>query len=220
MYILVVGCGRIGFHLTKALLAVGHEVTALESETHRCKYVTHELGSVSMHGDGTTIETLKEAGAGRADLVIAVTDTDEANLAVCQLAKEAFNAARTMAVVKNPSHEALFHLLGVDTVINSTHLILSNVEEEVPARPLVHLLNLQRHSLDIITLSIPADADAVGKAMGQLILPPNSFVTLVVNDEGPHIPHDDLVLSAGDDVVVVTAPDEEQALFETLTGVK
>jgi trk system potassium uptake protein TrkA len=84
----------------------------------------------------------------------------------------------------------------------------------------VHLLNLQRHSLDIITLSIPADAAAVGKPLGQLVLPPNSLVTLIVNDDGPHIPHDDLVLSAGDDVVVVTAPDEEQALFEILTGIE
>ena len=220
MYVVVVGCGRIGFNLAKALIAVGHEVTAIESDHDRCRYITNELGSVVMEGDGSSIETLKEAGVSRAELVIAVTEADEVNLTVCQMAKAVFNAPRTMALVKNPSHVALFRLLGIDTVINSTHLIISNIEEGVPSRSLVHLLNLQRHSMDIVALSIPSDAAVVGRPLSQIDMPPNSFITLVVKDEGPSLPQEDLVLNAGDDVVVVTVTDEEQTLYETLTGVE
>ena len=220
MYVIVVGCGRIGLHLAKALLAVGHEVTAIENDPVRCHNVADELGSVALQGDGSSLGTLREAGASRAELVIAVTDADAVNLAVCQMAKGMFNTTRTMALVKNPSHDALFRLLGVDRVINSTHLILSNIEEEVSSRALIHLLGLQRHSMDIVALSIPPDAAVVGKSVSQLVMPPNSFITLVVKDEGPTLPHEDLVLHAGDDVVAVTVPDEEQALYETLTGVE
>ena len=220
MYVVIVGCGRVGYHLTRALLAIGHEVTVIERDANRCRQIGDEMGSITLQGDGTSLETLKEAGAARADLVIAVTDTDEVNLAVCQMAKVAFNVVRTMALVKNPSHEALFRLLGVDVVINGTHLILSTIEEEVPGRPLVHLMNLQGHNMDIVTLSIPDDAAVVGKPLSQVDMPPNSFIALVVKDSGPVLPSDDLVLAPKDDVVAVTVPDEEQTLHETLTGVE
>ena len=220
MYIVIVGSGRVGLHLAKALIAVGHEVTAIEKDHVRYRHIADEMGSVALQGDGSSLDTLKAGGVSRADLVIAVTDADEVNLAVCQMAKAVFNTPRTMALVKNPSHDALFRLLGVDTAVNTTHLILSNIEEEVPSQPLIHLLNLQRHSMDIVALSIPPDAAVVGKPLSQVDMPPSSFVTLVVKDEGPFLPQDDLVLSAGDEVVVVTVADEEQVLFETLTGVE
>ena len=220
MYAVIVGCGRIGFNLAKALIAVGHEVTVIEKDQSRSQKITDELGSMVIQGDGSSIATLKVAGVSRADLTIAVTQYDEVNLAVCQISKAVFNAPRTMALVKNPAHAALFRLLGIDSVINSTHLIVSNIEEEVPNHPLVHLLNLQHHNMDIVALSIPPDAAVVGEPLSQIDLPPNSFITLVVKDEGPLLPEENLVIKAGDDVIVVTMTSEEQALYETLTGVE
>lgn len=220
MYAVIVGCGRIGFNLAKALIAVGHEVTVIEDDQYRSQKITDELGSMVIQGDGSSITTLKVAGVSRADLVIAVTQSDEVNLAVCQMSKAVFNAPKTMALVKNPAHAALFRLLGIDSVINSTHLIISNIEEEAPNRPLVHLLNLQRHNMDIVALSIPPDAAVVGQPLSQIDLPPNSFITLVVKDEGPFLPEENLVIKAGDDLIVVTITNEEQALYEILTGVE
>ena len=220
MYAVIVGCGRIGFNLAKALIAVGHEVAVIEYDQSRSQKITDELGSMVIQGDGSSITTLKVAGVSRADLVIAVTQSDEVNLAVCQMSKAVFNAPKTMALVKNPAHAALFRLLGIDSVINSTHLIISNIEEEAPNRPLVHLLNLQRHNMDIVALSIPPDAAVVGQPLSQIDLPPNSFITLVVKDEGPFLPEENLVIEAGDDLIVVTITNEEQALYEILTGVE
>ena len=60
----------------------------------------------------------------------------------------------------------------------------------------------------------------VGKLLGDIELPPNSFVSLLVKTEGPMLPSEDMVLQSGDDVVVVTSPNEEQRLYETLTGVE
>ena len=220
MYTVIVGCGRIGFNLAKALIAVGHEVTVIEDDQYRSQKIIDELGSMVIQGDGSSITTLKVAGVSRADLVIAVTQSDEVNLAVCQMSKAVFNAPKTMALVKNPAHAALFRLLGIDSVINSTHLIISNIEEEAPNRPLVHLLNLQRHNMDIVALSIPPDAAVVGHPLSQIDLPPNSFITLVVKDEGPFLPEENLVIEAGDDLIVVTITNEEQALYEILTGVE
>lgn len=220
MYIIIIGCGRLGLQLSKALMAVGHEVTAIERDPTRYKAVSYILGTVVIEGDGTSTKTLSLAGANRADLVVALTGSDESNLAVCQIAKYGYNAPRTMALVKSPPHEALFRLLEVDTVINSTHLILTTIEEEVPKWPLIHLLNLKTHSMDIVAMPIPPDASVIGQNINDIDLPPNSFISLVVKNDGPVIPREDTILEVDDEVIVVTIPSEEQILYEKLTGVE
>ena len=219
MYVVVVGCGKVGYDLTRALLAMGHETLTIEKDTHRCQTLRDEFGSVGLQGDGTDVRVLKEAGVGRADVLVAVAARDEDNLAACQLAKHYFNTPTTMALVKDPQNEALFKLLGVDIAINSTHLILSFIEEEIPGHALVHLTNLKALRLEMISINIPADATVVGKSLGDIELPPNTIISLLVKNDGPILPSDGVLLGPGDDVVVVTSPEEEQRLYDTLTGV-
>ena len=201
MYIVVVGCGKVGYYLTRALLAMGHETLVIEKDSHRCDSLRDELGSVALQGDGTEFRVLEEAGAARADVVIAVATRDEDNLATCQLAKHLFNTPRVMALVKDPQNEALFKLLGVDVTINSTHLVLSTIEEEIPGHALVHLVNLRTLDKEMISVNIPSDAAVVGKPLSDIELPPNSFISLVVKTQTAVLPSQDLILDSGDDVV-------------------
>ena len=226
MYIVIVGCGRVGYDLTRALLAMGHETLVIDLDPVRCETIRTELGSVVLHGDGTDVGVLKNAGAARADVIIAVASRDEDNLAVCQLSKNLFNTPKTISLVKDPQNEGLFNLLGVDVTVNTTHLILSTIETEIPGQSLVHLTSLRSPSglggleREMVSINIPPDASSVGKHLGDLVLPPNSFVSLVVRNEGPALAEDELQLESGDSVVVVTSPDEEQLLYETLTGIE
>jgi trk system potassium uptake protein TrkA len=218
MYIVVIGCGKVGYHLTRALLAIGHEVLVIEKDPHRCESLREELGSVALHGDGTEVQVLKQAGVRRADVVIAVAARDEDNLAACQLAKHLFNTPKAMALVKDPQNEPLFKLLGVDVTINTTHLILSTIEEEIPGHALVHLMNLKSSHVEMISINIPSDAAVVGMSLADIEVPPNSFISLVVKAQGPVLPSEDVTLDSGDDVVAVTVPEEEHLIYETLTG--
>lgn len=222
MYIVVVGCGRVGYQLTRALLAMGNEVLVIDKDSTRCEALRDEIGSVAVayNGDGTTVEALTEAGVVRADVVIAVMTRDEDNLCACQIAKHLFHTPNTMALIRDPQNEPLFKLLGVDVSINATQLIVSTIEEELPGRALVHLMNLNSLDLKMISVKIPPDAAVVGKELGSVNLPPNSFVSLVVKPQRPLLPADDVVLNSGDDVVVVASSDEEQLLYEALTGVE
>ena len=220
MYIVLVGCGRVGYHLTRALLAVGHEVLIIERDQQRYEALREELGSVALRGDGTDVGVLKEAGITRADVVIAVTSRDEDNLAISQLAKGLSHDSKTIAVVRDPQNEALFKLLDVGVTVNSTHLIMTSIEEEIPGHALVHLMNLRAPQTELVSINIPPDAAAVGSPLTEIDLPPSSFVSLVVKHEGAFLPSQDVVLEAGDEVVAVTIPEEEQILYETLTGVE
>ena len=220
MYIVVVGCGRLGLHLTRSFLAVGQEVLTIEKDPHVCQRLSDELGSVLLQGDGTDPAVLTQAGVSRAEVFVAVVPRDEDNLAACQLAKHLFNVPKTISVVRNPQNEALFELLGVDVTINLTYLALSRIEEEVAGRPMMHLMNLKDLDLEMVSINIPPDASVVGRTLQDLELPPNSFISLVVKDGGTVLPTPDTVLEADDDVVVVTNPEDEPLMYDTLTAVE
>ena len=150
MYILVIGCSAVGYHLTKALLASRHEVMVVEKSHTRYELLREELGSVAFLGDGTDQLALDKAGATRADVLIATTDRDETNLVACQIAKHVYQTNRTIALIKDPKNEPIFQILGVDAVINSTHLILDNLEEQILGRPLLRLMNLRSSSMELV----------------------------------------------------------------------
>ncbi len=219
MYIIVVGGGRVGYYLIKALLDEGHEVLLVEKEATICEAVNDELGSVCLRGDGCEAATLAEVGTDRADMLIAVTGDDEDNLVACQVAKHKFNVPRTVARIRNPKNETLFKKLGIDITISSTNIILESIETEVPTHPLTHLLTIRDKGLEIVEVKIPPESTTVGKPVKELSLPPGSVLSLIIRKERkPVVPTVNTVLRAGDQVIAVTTPESEEALRATLRG--
>ena len=219
MYIIVIGGGRVGYYLTKALLDEGHEVLVIEKSTTICETLTDELGSVCLRGDGCEAATLTEVGTDRADMLIAVTGDDEDNLVACQVAKHKFNVPRTIARISNPQNETLFKKLGIDVTISSTNIILENIEEKVPTHPLTHLLAIEDSGQEIVEIKIPPEATTVGKSVRQLSLPPESKLVLVIRQKGKNrVPTLNTILREGDRIIALTTPESEEALRNTLRG--
>ncbi len=179
-----------------------------------------EAGVVTIQGDGTDEGTLRHAGITRADVLVAVAGRDDTNLVICQITKHIFQVPRTMALIKDPKNEPIFHLLGVDMVVNAIHQILASFEEGVPGRPMVHLMDLRSQGTELVSVSIPEDAAVVGKRLGEIELPPNCFISLVVKKSGAELPFDGLMLEAEDELVAVTRVGVEQTLYDILTGVQ
>jgi len=219
MYIIVVGVGRLGYYLMKALLDEGHEVLAIEKDATICETVVGEMGSVCVRGDGCEASILAEVGTSRADMLVAVTGDDEDNLVACQVAKHKFNVPRTVARIRNPKNETIFKKLGIDVTVSSTNIILERIEEEVPTHPLTHLLTIRDKGLEIVQVKIPAKSNAVGKPIKELSLPPGSTLSLIIRKEHkPIIPKANTILQAEDQIIAVTTPESEEALRATLRG--
>ena len=219
MYIIVIGGGRVGYYLTKALLNEGHEVTIVEKNTTFCQIIDDELGGICVHGDGCEAATLAEIGTGRAGMLIAVTGDDEDNLVACQVAKHKFNVARTIARIRNPQNENVFKKLGIDVTVSSTNVILEHIEEEVLVQPLTHLLTIRETGLEIVEVKIPPDSTTIGKPLKELSLPEGSKLALIISKERkPRIPTSDTILRDGDRVIATTTPESEEALRATLRG--
>jgi trk system potassium uptake protein TrkA len=219
MYIVVVGGGRVGYYLTKALLDEGHEVVIVEKQATICDAINDELGSVCIRGDGCEATILADVGTDRADMLIAVTGEDEDNLVSCQLAKHKFKVPRTVARIVNPKNEVLFKKLGIDVTVSSTDVILENIEAEVPTHPLTHLLAIRDRGLEIVEIKIPTNSSTVGKAIKELTLPSGSVLSLIIRKGNrPIVPEAETVLQAGDQIIAVASSDSEEALRTALRG--
>ena len=219
MYIIVVGGGRVGYHLAKALLDEGHEVLIIEKNAIICENIIEEMGSICFRGDGCEAANLDEAGTGRADMLIAVTGDDEDNLVAGQVAKHRFNVPRTIARIRNPKNEILFKKLGIDVTVSSTNVILEHIEEVVPTHPLTHLLTIRDKGLEVVEMKIPLESTAVGKAIKELSLPPESTLSLIIRKERkPIVPTANTTLQAGDQVIAVTNSESEGLLRAALRG--
>ena len=220
MYVIIVGCGKVGYHLTRALLEAGEEVLVIERDSRRYAYVVDRLGSIAISGDGSEAVVLEEAGASRADVLIAVTGLDEDNLVACQIAKLKFQVPRTIALVNNPQNDDLFRKLGADVIVSHTDIILSHVEEELPQHGLVHLLPLPGSKRHLVGVQIPPDAEAAGKPLESLELPQGTVIALLVDEEGePEVPSPEKILQPNSEIIAVTTAPDEEALYNALTRV-
>jgi trk system potassium uptake protein TrkA len=219
MYIIIIGGGKVGFYLAKALLDEGHEVLVVEKDAGRTDFIRNELGSICLRGDGCEVTTLTEVGTGRADMFIAVTGDDDDNLVACQVAKYKFNVPRTIARISNPRNETIFKKLGIDVTVSSTNIILEYIEQEVPTHPLTHLLAIRDSGLEVVEVKIPPNSPTIGKKVKELSLPPGSVLSLVIRkQEKPQVPTAETILQAGDQIIAVTTPETEKALRTMLRG--
>jgi trk system potassium uptake protein TrkA len=219
MYIIVIGGGRVGYYLSKALLDEGHEILIIEKAPDVCATVNDELGSICYRGDGCETSTLAQVGTGRADMLIAVTGDDADNLVACQVAKHKFKVPRTIARIRNPKNEVLFKKLGVDVTISSTNVILEQITEEVPTHPLIHLHEIRGKGLEIVEVKIPQGAATVGKAIKDVSLPAGTIIPLIIRKaQKPLVPTPNTILMAEDQVVAVTDPKTEDLLRKALRG--
>jgi len=219
MYIVIIGGGKIGYYLSKALLNQGQEVLIVEKDLHICERLENELGSCCMRGDGCETAVLSEAGLNRADVLIATTSHDEDNLVSCQVAKHRYKVPRTIALINNPVNENIFKKLGIDATISVTNTILEHVEQEIPAHPLVHLLTMKGKMEELIELVITRDSPALGKSIGQLQMPDDTTIVLLLREnEKPRIPGADTILKENDRIIALTTTNSEKSIERNLLG--
>src|SRR5690349_3222065 len=180
MYIIVVGGGKVGYYLTKTLVNEGNEVLLIERKPEKVAVFTERFGSVVLQGDGAEVATLDKAGAARADVVVAVTGEDEDNLVICQVAKKRFEVPKTIARVNNPKNEEIFRALGIDVTVSQTNIILNIIEQEIPDRPLVHLMTLKHAQMAIVETIVGPGSTVVNQPVSTIKLPPNVVLSAIL----------------------------------------
>jgi len=116
MYVVIAGCGTLGRRLAEELSGRGDEVVVLDREQKALAALSPEFGGFRVEGDASDAATLSRVKLSRADLAVAATDDDNANLFFAQAARYVHSVPRTVARVHDPAREAVFRRLGVETV--------------------------------------------------------------------------------------------------------
>ena len=135
---IIIGGGKIGYYLLKTLLERGVDSVLIERDSAVCSRIANDLDVTVICGDGTDIRVLSDAGIADAEIVAAVTGTDEENLVICEIAKTSFSVPKTFARVNNPKNIAMFKALGIDRSICSTEVIANLIESELDLS-LIHI---------------------------------------------------------------------------------
>ena len=218
MYVIIVGGGKVGYYLTKELLAAGHELVLLEKDAHRARQIADEVGSIVLNRDGCEGKHLEEAGANRAAIICAVTGDDEDNLVICQMARYHFDVPRTIARVNNPRNESLFRHLGVNEIINPTRMALAAIEQDIPVHELLHLAQLQGGEVELLEAQIDGGSPLIGKRPGDIALPDGCSLFGVIRDETAQSLRPDTVFQIGDKVLALARTECEAELRRQLIG--
>jgi trk system potassium uptake protein TrkA len=218
MYVIVVGGGKVGYYLTKELLAAGHELVLMEKDGRRARQIANEVGSIVLQRDGCEGKHLAEAGANRAAIVAAVTGDDEDNLVVCQMAKHHFDVPRTIARVNNPSNESLFRHLGVDEIISPTRMALAAIEQDIPVHELLHLAQLRGGDLELLEAQIAEGSPAIGRRPSDIPLPDGCAIFVLIRGDAAQPIRPETIFQVGDKVLAISRTDCEIELHRELIG--
>lgn len=122
MRAVIVGCGRVGAAMARALDGAGHEVTIVDLVTRSFDRLPATFRGNAIRGDGTDEDTLRRAGAEGADLFVALTEGDNRNVMATQLAVEALGVHRVFAKVNDPVRAQAYADLGIGTICRTTML--------------------------------------------------------------------------------------------------
>ncbi len=218
MYLVIVGGGKVGANVGRALLRLGHEISLIEVSRPRYLRLEDEFEHMIRYGDGTEIYVLEDAGIARADACIAVTGDDEDNIIICQVAREKFSVQTVVARVNDPRNQQYFDLLEIAPTVCSTTSILSLIEHEVPQHGVIPLLSLRHENLDIIELQLADDSPVVGTRLGDLVLPDGSLVVSVLRERTAIVAKPDLTLQSGDQLIAIVEPAHEADVATLVLG--
>lgn len=121
MYIMIVGCGRLGMTLAEDLADTGYDVSIIDRDSKRLDALGNGFNGLRVKGIEFDNDILREAGIGRTDFVISVTPDDNINITVSLIAKRIYQVPRMIARVNEPGKKAVYEKLGIET-INLTEL--------------------------------------------------------------------------------------------------
>ncbi len=205
MYVIIVGGGNTGAHLAKLLHDDGHTIRIIDERPNILEKLNRELPAETIiAGDGSSPAILESAGVQKANVLAAVTGSDENNLVVTSLARFEFRVPRIIGRVNNPKNAWLFtREMGVDVALNQADILARLVAEEMSLGDMMTLLKLRRGEYSLIEEKVHPLSPAANKALHELTLPEECTITAVIRHHQLLIPHGDTILEPADEVLAL-----------------
>jgi trk system potassium uptake protein TrkA len=217
---MVIGTGDIGMPIVHYLSETGNIVTVIEKDEKKCKHIADHADAAIFRGSGTNLRIWKSAEAEKADALFAVTNMDDINARVCEIAKKQFGIPFVVARARQPESMEKIREAGADVVIcpslETKRLFLNALE----SRSVETLYEKDDLGYKLAVVTVPSNGTMIGKTVEQLDLPENVKVATVFRNSGFEFPLQSFMFKGGDRVLLTGSKEETVKVAEKLRQVE
>ncbi len=222
MRIIIVGCGKVGMSIIESLVEEGNDVVAIDNSPAIIEEVGNTYDVITVCGNGADTEPLEEAGVSKADLFVAVTDSDELNMLSCFVA-ERMGAKNTIARIRKPEYNDK----SLDFLRKQLKLTVSINPEWMAAKELFNILKLpaavniesfSRGNLEMVQIRLKQDSVLDGLSLIEMRRQYKAqfLICAVQRGDEVYVPDGHFVLKNGDKIGITASTSETQKLLKML----
>lgn len=210
MNIIIVGCGKVGYTLVEALSNEKHNIVVIDTRQDKLDLITDTLDVMGILGNGVSHTVLMQAGIETADLLIAVTGSDEENLLCCVIAKKRGHC-QTIARIRNPIYNVEMEFLkkefGINMIINPELTAANEISKVFQFPSAIRVDTFAKGRVELLHFKIGSNSPLIGLKLSKFhaTLHCNNVLvcTITRNDSEVIIPNGDFEFAASDIVTIV-----------------
>ena len=200
MYVIIVGCGRVGAELARLLSTEGHNVVVVDRKESTFTRLGDAFNGITLKGSGVSTKTLQDAGIEKTDVFCALTNSDNINIMASQVARGIFKVPRVIVRIYDPQRAGVYKTLGLD-VLSETTLFASLIRDKI-VDPMLSGYLIETGELGV--LEFPIAERSIGKTVGETNIPGEMLITVIRRPHKPVIiPEATTRLNRGDILVAV-----------------
>lgn len=206
MNILVVGCGKVGSKLASTLSREGHDVSVVDKDEQKFELLDNDFSGFTTAGIPIDQDVLRRAGIEDCDAVATVSEDDNVNIMVSQLAEEIFHVSKVVARIYDPQRENVFSHYGLHTVC-PTNLTVGSIKAALINPREVHNVNFGCSTVSFTT--IPAPKSLIEDSVSKLEFDDNESLFGILKGNGDFVLYQGqrIILHANDMLVICTVVD-------------
>lgn len=212
MYIIIGGAGEVGRRLIQNLQEGRHDVVVIEKDRQVCEEIYVSMGVETLCGHCADIEMLEDAGIERADVAVALTRSDIANLAFCLLAKH-YGVPLVLSRMSNPKYEMAYRMAGVDRILSVVDLFVQQIMLDIELPTLKRIAIFGGGQASVVIVTVPPDSICAGKTVAQIGkdpgFPRNCVIAGIYREEKNEfiVPRGDAMIKGADQLFLVAPAD-------------
>ncbi len=220
MQIVIVGCGKVGRYLVRELSEENHDITIVDLDSDSVRNTALEYDVMGVEGNGTSYTTLEEAGIKTADILIAVTQSDEVNLLCCFMVKK--EKCKTIARVRNPIYSAESEIfkqeLGISMIINPEREGAAEMLRLLQFPSAVDIGSFAKGKIDLLSFRVNKNSILAGRKVKDLteLQKYQMLICIVERGKEVYIPNGDFVIEESDIVSFIAHPGNASRIFREL----
>lgn len=217
---MIVGAGEIGMPIIHYLSERGHILTVIENNEGRCKHISDHADAAIFQGSGSDTEIWKNTEADKMDALLALTNDDDVNLKVCEIAKKQFGIPFVIARAHQPENVDKMKEIGADIAICpalETRSLFLNALERLTAET---LYENSTSKFKIVMATIPLNGSIIGKNVNELDLPGDCKLSSILRNGTVLFPQKSFVFKGGDKVLLLGVRNSVEKITEKLKAIE